>query len=210
MYESLPFILSGILLGLFAGISPGPLMALIISNSVKYNKKEGIKIAFSTIVGDIPIIFITLYFFSKLSEINWFLGLISFLGAGFIFYIALENFKSVTLKIDIENAKSRSFLKGLITNMLSPHPYMFWILIGAPTTIKANEVNLLTAILFIFCFYCLLIGSKVIIALLTDKSKAFLKSNSYNLVLKILGAFLILFSILLILEGLKFFEVINY
>ncbi len=45
MVEGFEFLISGIILGLAAGTSPGPLLALVFSETLKYGKKEGIKIA---------------------------------------------------------------------------------------------------------------------------------------------------------------------
>jgi len=43
MIEELGFLFSGIIFGLAAGISPGPLIALLFSETINMGKKKGLK-----------------------------------------------------------------------------------------------------------------------------------------------------------------------
>ncbi|MDY6953588.1 MAG: LysE family translocator, partial [Thermodesulfobacteriota bacterium] len=49
----------GIVLGLSAGFAPGPLLALVISQTLRHNAVEGLKVALAPLVTDLPIILIT-------------------------------------------------------------------------------------------------------------------------------------------------------
>ncbi len=87
------FLIAGILLGLSAGITPGPLLALIISETIQFDIKAGIKVALSPIVTDAPIVLVTLFILSKLSAYNSVLGIISILGSFLLFYMGFSNFR---------------------------------------------------------------------------------------------------------------------
>jgi threonine/homoserine/homoserine lactone efflux protein len=52
MHEIAEFLLMGIVLGFAAGISPGPLMAMTISESLQHGSREGVKVAISPLVTD--------------------------------------------------------------------------------------------------------------------------------------------------------------
>jgi len=91
MMESMPFLISGILFGLVAGISPGPLLTLVISETLKHNKREGIIVASAPILTDVPIVLLSVFILAKLSNFNFVLGIISILGALFIGYLAWES-----------------------------------------------------------------------------------------------------------------------
>src|SRR4030043_1160253 len=95
MIESLPFLISGVLFGLVAGISPGPLMTLVISQTVKHNRREGMFTACAPILSDLPIVLLSIFVLAKLSSFNHILGVISILGALFIAYLG---YGSITLK----------------------------------------------------------------------------------------------------------------
>jgi len=205
MIESLPFLFSGILFGFAAGLAPGPLLALVIAETVKHNRKEGILVASAPLITDIPIVLLSVLILSKLSHFDYVLGAISLCGAVFIGYLAYE---SITVKgIDIDNRKirARSFRKGIITNFLSPHPYIFWIAVGAPIVLKGYKTSILASFFFIAGFYFFLVGSKITVALVVDRSKAFLKSTAYLAVIRILGFILLLFCLIFIKDGLNYF-----
>ena len=46
---------AGILLGLSAGFAPGPLLTLVIAQTLKHNVREGIKVALAPLISDFPI-----------------------------------------------------------------------------------------------------------------------------------------------------------
>jgi hypothetical protein len=63
-------------------------------------------------------------------------------------------------------------------------------------------------VLFILVFYSVLIGSKVVIAAITGKSRHVLNSIFYLYLIKGLGVVLFIFAIYFIGTGLKYFKVI--
>ena len=209
MFETATYLVSGVIFGLAAGISPGPLLTLVISETIRHSKKEGIIIASAPAVTDVPIILVALLVLSRLSSSDLILGVISILGALFIGYLAYESMKVKGLDFDPTDAKAESLKKGIIANLLNPHPYVFWLTIGAPQMISAYEVNLIAPVLFISGFYVFLIGSKIMVALIVDKSKSFLKSKAYLYIIRGLGIILLIFALLFIKEGLKYFGVIG-
>lgn len=212
--QSLQFLLTGVLLGFAASISPGPTLALVISETLTKGYGEGIKVAVAPLITDAPIIILTLYFLQKLAQYNFFLGTISLVGALFLLYFGYSNInmapKNVEQNIDFENANkgsksSGSLFKGIVTNALNPHPYIFWLTIGSPLLLKAYSVSLMSAIAFILGFYLLLVGSKIFLAYVVSKSKAFIKGRTYILLIKGTGVILILLSFVLAKDGLQLF-----
>ena len=216
MSETITFLITGTVFGLTAGISPGPLITLVITETIKHNKVEGIKVAIAPLLTDVPIIFIALWSLSKLSnfspdnlvKLDHVFGTIAILGGIFIAYLGYESIKTKGLEIDIQKTKPQSIKRGLIVNALSPHPYLFWITVGAPITFKAYQASLSAALAFIIAFYILLVGSKIGIALIVDKSRNFLKNKVYIWTIRILGIALFVFAALFIKDGLKFFELL--
>jgi len=197
------YLVSGIFLGVAAGVSPGPLLALVITETLMHSRKEGILVAIAPVVTDVPIIAVTMYILSKLSNSDTILAILSLAGAVFIGYIAYESIMTRDVNLGIHQVKPQSIRKGVITNFLSPHPYLFWMTIGAPTVLKAFQVNIASAVSFIAGFYVLLVGSKVLIALLVDRSKNFLKSRTYIYIIRATGIILLCFAVLFLKDGLR-------
>jgi threonine/homoserine/homoserine lactone efflux protein len=204
MSQTITYLTMGAVFGLTAGISPGPLLTLVISETLRHNKTEGVKIAVAPLITDIPIVLLTIFIVSKMASSDFVLGIISILGGIFIAYLGYDSIKSRGIEIDIQNLKPKSIRKGIIVNILSPHPYIFWLMVGAPITVKAYQANPFAAFAFIIAFYVLLVGSKISIALVVDRSRAFLKNKVFIWTLRILGLVLMILAILLIKEGLGY------
>ncbi len=47
-------ILTGTVLGITAGISPGPLLMLVISQTIRFGHREGIKVSLTPLITDAP------------------------------------------------------------------------------------------------------------------------------------------------------------
>lgn len=197
----------GAVFGLAAGISPGPLLTLVISETLRHNKREGIKIAVAPLITDIPIVLLTIFILSKMLHSDIVLGFISILGGIFIAYLGIDSIRSKGIETDVQDLKLKSIRKGIIVNILSPHPYIFWLMVGAPITLKAYQASPLAAFAFIITFYVLLVGSKISIALVVDRSRAFLKNKVFIWTLRILGLVLFIFAIILIKEGMTYFGI---
>ncbi|KPJ62065.1 MAG: hypothetical protein AMJ42_00245 [Deltaproteobacteria bacterium DG_8] len=202
------FLISGIIFGLSAGISPGPLLILVISETLQYNMKEGIKVACAPLITDMPIVLATTIIFSRLSHFESIVGLISLCGALFIGYLGYESITAKGIEITTQVEESQSLKRGIITNFLNPHPYLFWCAVGAPTVIKALAFNLLSVLLFIVGFYVCIVGSKIIVAAMVERSHFFMKSTIYIYMVRFLGLLLLIFSVLFLIDGLTFLGVL--
>jgi len=197
------FISAGIVLGLTAGISPGPVLTLVISETLRYNRKEGIKVALSPLITDLPVIVVSLLILSKLGKSETILGLIALAGGMFLLYLGYDCLKFRNFNPDLENPGPGSLMRGVTANLLNPHPYLFWITVGAPTVYKAWQVSGWAVAAFFLSFYFFLVGSKILIALLVHRSKAFLNSSFYVWIMRGLGIILFIFALLFLLDGIK-------
>jgi threonine/homoserine/homoserine lactone efflux protein len=197
------FLISGLALGLAAGISPGPLFALVISESLLYGRKEGIRVALAPLVTDAPIILITYFIMQQLRTLDLVIGVISVAGALFLFYLGYINLRITELNIVFDEQKNNSLKKAILTNLLSPHPYIFWLTVGGSFLGKGK---LATGSLFVAGFYLMLVGSKIILALLSAGAKDYLKSEGFLVVVRLTGVVMIVFGVFLLNNGwAKFF-----
>ncbi len=202
--EVFQYLGAGLLLGTMAGVSPGPLLALVINQSLRYGKAEGIKVAFTPLITDLPAILIAVFLISELSDSDSVFAYISFVGGAYVIILGIESILSAGKEIKVNSTRSHSLKKGVVTNFLNPHPYMFWISVGTPLMMKAYNYSLFAAVTFVFSFYLTIIGSKVIIALIADRSRLFLTGKTYQWILRILGGLLIVLALILIRDGLTY------
>ena len=202
------FLSTGTILGLSAGFAPGPLLALVISETLQYDMKAGFKVAVAPILTDLPIIIFTLFLLAKLSSFHTVLGVISVMGALFILYMGYESIRAKGANIGLDDLSPKSLRKAIVVNALNPHPYLFWLTVGAPITIKAIDQGFYETLAFIGSFYIMLVGAKIALALLVGKSRSFLTGNMYIYTMRFLGLALIGFAVFLFIDGLKLAGVI--
>lgn len=201
--DLLTYIIPAIILGGSAAISPGPLNALVISESLKKGSRGGIKIALAPILTDAPIIIGSFWLINNFSSVEILLNILSLLGGLFLIYLGIKDITAKSSTIDESASEISSIKKGILTNLLSPNPYIFWLTIGAPLLISALNLSIFAAILFILIFYLLLVGFKVLLALFTDQVRTFFASRSFQYVIRSLGIVIIGFGIYLIYQGVS-------
>ncbi len=204
MPRELTFIISGIVFGLSAGWTPGPLFMLVISETLRHGFKEGVKVAVAPLLTDFPIICIALFLLSRLSNVQAVLGAISVLGGCFLIYLGIDSFRFRGVEAEVVDAKPRSLKKGMIANVLNPAPYLFWLTIGGPTILKASQIHIMWALCFVLSLYIVFIGSKIGIAFTVGKSRNFLKSKGYIYTIRVLGLVLLMFAIRFFIAGLTY------
>jgi len=204
------FFTIGIVLGLSAGFAPGPLLTLVISETLQHDIRSGVKVALSPIFTDLPIIILTLAVLSKLSDFRNVLGIISLVGGCVILFMGYESMNPESSESDFSKTKQNSLVKGILANALNPHPYLFWLSVGGPIMSRAINLNVKALFAFIGSFYVLLVGSKMLLAVLVGRSKSFLGGTLYTYIMRLLGLALCILALLLFRDGLKLLGIINY
>jgi len=180
----------------------------VISETLKHDTKEGIKVSIAPLLTDLPIVLITILILSRLSNMLPVLGVVALLGCAFLTYLGFESITFRGVDIEVEQVKPHSVKKGVVANFLNPNPYMFWFTIGAPLVLKALKIGLFSASLFILGFYVFLVGSKVLVAIVVGRSRFFLKSRNYVYTIRFLGVILLVFAVLFLKDSFELFGVI--
>lgn len=194
---------SGLLLGLAAGLSPGPMLVLVLTQTLRHGVKDGCKIALIPLITDPPIILIALGLATRLVELRPWLGVVSMAGAVFVLYLAWETSRPLNPGSESAPGQPGSWTKGIVTNLLNPHPWIFWLTVGAAVLAKALAQSWMVAAAFLFGFYLLLVGAKVAIALLANRSRNLLTGRLYRTTMRALAFLLVFFAVLLFREGLR-------
>jgi threonine/homoserine/homoserine lactone efflux protein len=198
------FLLQGIVLGFAAGISPGPMLGLVISQTLRHGWRAGNLVALAPLFTDIPIIVLLVVILGHvpLMVLNW----LALVGGAFVIYLGIETVRAVGSEVTINTkaGSGRVLLSAIATNFLNPHPYLFWATVGSALLFQSYTVGGITASLaFLISFYALLVGAKLAIALLVSRSQGWLTGRAYRLLVVGSGALLIGLGVLLIWEGLE-------
>ncbi len=198
----------GIALGLYAGVSPGPLLVLTISETLRHDMAAGMKVALAPIVTDLPIILLAVFVLSRFAGFHGVLGGISLAGGCFLLYLACGSLRTRGLEVDAKGERAGSLTRGILVNAMSPNPYLFWLSVGAPTIIRAGREGFWPPLAFVGGFYVQLVGSKMTLALLTARFKSFLSGRAYRFIMRLLGVMLAVLAGALFHEGLKLLEIL--
>jgi len=208
MAEEISYLLTGIMFGLGAGLTPGPLMTLVFTETLKHGTREGIKVSMAPLITDSPIIIISIFLLSELSDINLIIGIISVIGAGYVVYLGYESITFKGIDLDEDKIAPQSIRKGILANVFNPNPYIFWVSVGAPIILKAVQVNWISAFSFLFAMYFFLVGSKITTAIILGKSRHMLKNKYYIYLLRGLGIALLIFAFIYFKDGLLYLNLI--
>jgi threonine/homoserine/homoserine lactone efflux protein len=198
------YLFSGTVFGLSAGLAPGPLFTLVIAETLRGGLKSGIRVAFAPLITDLPIVCLSLFIISRLTHFSIVLGIISLFGSVFVAYLGYESLFLKLEEVSDGEVETQSLKKAIITNFLNPHPYLFWLTVGSPMVVKAFSIHILGAVAFVVSFYVLLVGSKVALAVFVNRSRSLLFGNAYVYTMKLLGALLFVFAVILLRDGLVF------
>jgi threonine/homoserine/homoserine lactone efflux protein len=199
---------AGLIFGISAGLAPGPLLALVITETLRHGVAEGIKVSLAPLVTDLPIILFSLLAIDRLSHHGGVLGGISLAGAFYVLHLAWKSVQTGPVTLDTDAEAPGSLAKGSLVNLLNPHPYLFWMTVGAPFIIKAREAGLPAQALFVVSFYLLLVGSKVTLAVITGRSRSFLSGRGYIIIMRGLGMALGVFALILFRDALQFWHLL--
>jgi threonine/homoserine/homoserine lactone efflux protein len=176
------------------------LLALVIRSSLERGFAAGARVAISPLLTDVPVIAAAVVLAARLPMTV--LGALAIGGGAFVLWLGAKALRKQTQPTEAAaDAASphTDVRRGALTNLLSPHPWVFWITVGAPILVSGGIGG---AALFLGAFYLLLIGTKVVLAsiIATGRSRL-IKGRGYAAALRVSGLLLAAAGILLIIEG---------
>jgi threonine/homoserine/homoserine lactone efflux protein len=199
-------LVTGSLLGLTAGVSPGPMLALVVVQTLAHGLREGLKVAVAPVLTDIPIITAIWLVLRHLAGQDIVLATLSAAGAVYLVSLGWECMARRSATADPTagaRAGPRSLRKAVVTNFLNPHPYMFWIVVGMPMLARLGQGGAAPPAVFLAAFYVCIVGSKMAVAGLVARFGPVLSTRGYGLVMAGLGLGLWVFAGLLARESLR-------
>jgi threonine/homoserine/homoserine lactone efflux protein len=199
--SSSSLLLSGLLIGLTAGLNPGPTTLLILRESLVGGLKGGTRVSLMPLLADLPIAFSCLAMFSLLSKVHGFVALISMIGAMFLIAMAKKN---LTLKInaDQRSAPSCTLREILIAAITNPNAYLFWLTVGGPIALSAWKISTASAITFILARTLGKVMMGCVLAVFFAQSGTFLQGRAFLYAIRGSGGILVVFAVMTLKTGL--------
>jgi threonine/homoserine/homoserine lactone efflux protein len=164
------FLLLGAGIGFVAGVSPGPVLTLVVTETLRGGWLRGSAVAAGPLLADGPIIALAVGVLAKLPP--GFVPAISLVGGVFLLYLALTNAVRACRAVapGLQHVSARGGLfRGLLARALSPNPYLFWFLVGGPLLIQAGQDGWLAVVAFLVGYYATIVGSNVGLAVVLHR-----------------------------------------
>lgn len=192
--------ISGLIMGLSAGASPGPLMALVVQSSLCCGWRRGVWVALAPLITDIPVILASYLLLGWASRIENFVAGITLVGGAYVVYLGYHSWPRQGDDSLSQRVGDSSFRRALVVNIFSPHPYLFWFMVGAPWL---QRHSLTDGAVFIVMFYFCLIGTKVVLALFIHSVGGLLQSRGYLYLMRFLALALVFLGFYLLAQGVE-------
>ena len=88
------YLATGALLGLGAGLSPGPLLTLVISESLRRGAAAGVRVALAPLVSDLPIIILVLLGLGRVAPTGMLPGILALAGGSLVIWMGVGELRS--------------------------------------------------------------------------------------------------------------------
>jgi threonine/homoserine/homoserine lactone efflux protein len=156
-----------LILGGTSAISPGPLLALVVSSTLDRGFWAGLRIAVAPLLTDAPILGMGLLTLHALPPAA--LGGIGLVGGLFLVGLGIEQALKArqavlpTLAVPAA-AGQHELLRGVVVNLLNPSPWLFLLTVMAPLLALTWPHSPTSAVGFVLIFYLLLVGGKIALA----------------------------------------------
>lgn len=156
------YLIQGIGFGLVAASQPGPFQLYLISQSLTRGWQRTLPSALAPLLSDGPIILLSVLVLSGVPD--WMQRILYIAGGLFVLYLAYGAFKSwrgFDASVPQPESKVDGLPKAVLMNMLSPGPYIFWMLVTGPILVTGWRETPLNGIGFLAGFYIAMISTLV-------------------------------------------------
>jgi threonine/homoserine/homoserine lactone efflux protein len=200
---ALTAVASGLILGVGGGVAPGPLLTLVVSESLRRGARAGVAVACAPLITDAPIIAIALVAVDRVAGDPYWLAGLSFAGAAVVAWLGWEAIVHARPPEVAASAATPSLWRGVLANLVNPSPWLFWSTVGAASMLRAATAGWPVVAAFLVAFYLGLVGSKVAVAVLVAGAGGRLTGRGLVLVQRGLGVLLWAFALWLAVDGVR-------
>lgn len=197
-------LLIGLALGAGAGVSPGPLMVLVITSTLRGGWRSGALAACAPVVSDLVVVAGVLLVLDRLPGVA--LSVLAVAGGIFLLWTSVQTLRDARTATLVVSAQERrragrqALWQAGLLNLLSPHPWLFWATVLGPLTLRSWQATPAGAVALVAGFYLAIVGTKVALALAVAGGRRWLTDTAYRRLLVAAGMLLGLVGVLVLVE----------
>jgi threonine/homoserine/homoserine lactone efflux protein len=191
------YLLIGLGLGVGAGLAPGPLLALVITTSLARGFGAGLRVALSPLVTDSIMIAVSVLLVRELPARAT--GVLGVVGGLYVVWLGIESLREDPVAVEAGGTPD-PLRRGALLNLLSPHPWLFWLTVGGSVVVSAWQEAPLAAVGFVVSFFVAMIGTTTVIAAMVSTGRRALTERGLHRAHRVAGALLLLTGLVLVTE----------
>ena len=170
------YILTGVSLGFYAAVSPGPLQTFLLAEALKNGWKHTLPAALSPLLSDILVVPLILLVLTQTPA--KFLVILRVVGGGFILFLAWDAWQSaraatVLHRLETPPPAGQSLWKAALMNLLNPNPYVFWSLIAGPIFLEGWRQSPVLGSSFVGGFYGTFVALTAVLIVIFATARSF-------------------------------------
>jgi len=160
------YLLQGLSLGLSGAASPGPFQAFVIGQTLKNGWRRTLPVVLAPLISDGPIITLMVLVLTNMPA--GILRVIQTAGGVFVLYLAWKSFRAYRGFQPVHSSAEtrQTFWQAVVTNFLSPVPYIFWSMLAGPALVQGWKETPAHGLVFLFGFYFAMIGGLTLLVVL--------------------------------------------
>ncbi|MGF7117315.1 LysE family transporter [Methanobacterium oryzae] len=204
MIEVILFAVTSFGVGLSGALVPGPMLTVTITDSVKKGAKAGPLVILGHFITEF------LLMMALLAGLGWIIGsstasvIIGIFGGIILIYMGFGLLKSENKLSNIQLDKEQkhgSIVAGVITSISNPYFFIWWASVGCAFMYKGLELAGIVGLLgFIIGHWAADFSWYSFISFFSSRGSKIMSDKTYNLVMKICGAFLAILGIYFMLS----------
>lgn len=192
--------------GVNGSVSPGPMMTLLVSETLTNGIKSSWRVAIASLISDPIAIFVAILTLNAVPD--WTIGLIAFLGAAMLFRIAWGQLKTKATDFETQDRPRISLFDIWATNATNPNLWIYAFTVnGLLITQFWKKGGLALTGTYVLAFYGTMIACNLTIAAILGSTRKLFSPKALVVVNRVLGVALILLAIGFVYTGALYTDV---
>jgi threonine/homoserine/homoserine lactone efflux protein len=190
-------------IGLTGALAPGPTLVATVNSSLKSGWTAGPKVAAGHALVELAIFLLIVGGLSAAPQEHS--GPISALGGLALIafgVLTIKGSKDATLTLRGNGDSGNPYLAGVLTSAANPYFWVWWLSIGGAMVLDGLKASMLMGAAFLVGHWCADFGWYIAVSTSLDRGRSMLSEKSYRAILSVCGAFLILFGLYYLSQGL--------
>lgn len=202
-------LLTAFVLGLFAGLAPGPYTTMVAGTALERGFKSGLVLALTPLITDVPPM---LFSALLLDRLGWaaltFLGIV---GGTLILMVGLrflrKNFKRPSSPLPGSHPSRRvrdqsaRFAHVVLSSLTNPSPWVFWLVVASPLLLRSLSRSTLEGIVFVTVLFATNISTATGLAWVASHSRKILNPTWQQRALQAVGTTLVVVGALILWQS---------